>query len=60
MTDYPAGWTCERIARSFENYLLDRLQRIEALAVAEHLEACPGCAHGLVLYRVTVVERRRG
>jgi hypothetical protein len=55
--DYPSGWTCERTIRSFEYYLLDKLQRVEVLAVAEHLEACPGCAQTLVLYRVTLVER---
>jgi hypothetical protein len=56
--DYPAGWTCERTTRSLEYYLLDKLRRVEVMAVAEHLEACPGCAQTLVLYRVTLVKRR--
>jgi anti-sigma factor RsiW len=56
--NYPSGWSCERTLGTLEYYLLDRLQRVEALAVAEHLEACPGCAHSLMLYRVTVVGRR--
>jgi anti-sigma factor RsiW len=56
--NYPSGWTCERTLGTLEYYLLDRLQRVEALALAEHLEACPGCAHSLMLYRVTVVGRR--
>ena len=56
--DHPSGWTCERTLGSLEYYLLDKLQRIEALAVAEHLEACPGCTQTLVLQRVMVIERR--
>jgi len=56
--DYPSGWTCDRTLASFQYYLLDQLQRAEAQAVAEHLEACPGCFHSLVLYRVTLVQRR--
>jgi anti-sigma factor RsiW len=56
--NYPSGWSCERTLGTLEYYLLDRLQRVDALAVAEHLEACPGCAHSLMLYRVTVVGRR--
>jgi hypothetical protein len=56
--EYPPGWTCERISRSFEYYLIDKLQRVETLAVAEHVEACDSCAQTLVLYRVTLVTRR--
>jgi hypothetical protein len=58
--DYPSGWTCERTRRSFEYYLLDKLQRLEALALADHLEACPGCVQELVLYRMTLVQHHRG
>ena len=60
MLDYPAGWTCERTRISFEHYLLSALLLREALAVAEHLEACEGCAQLLVLYRQTILERPRG
>jgi hypothetical protein len=58
--DYPKGWTCDRTATEFEHYLLKTLQLLDALAVAEHLEACDGCAQRLVLYRVTFADRRRG
>ena len=58
--DYPKGWTCERTATEFEHYLLQTLRLLDALAVAEHLEACVGCAQRLVLYRVTIADRRRG
>jgi len=60
MVDYPAGWTCERTVLRFEYYLLGMLPPLEALAVAEHLEACDGCPQRLVLYRVTLAERSRG
>ena len=56
--EYPPGWTCERTSRSFEYYLLDKLQRVETLALAEHVEACASCAQMLVLNRVTLVVRR--
>jgi hypothetical protein len=56
--EYPPGWTCERTSRSFEYYLIDKLQRVETLAVAEHVEACASCAQTLVHYRVTLVARR--
>ena len=55
--DYPAGWTCERTAREFQAYLLSTLALLEALAVAEHLEACQGCAHSVVIYRATLRQR---
>ena len=57
--DYPTGWTCERTLRLFESYLLSTLARMDALAVAEHLEACEGCAQTIVIYRATYRERRR-
>ena len=60
MVEYPAGWTCERTVLRFELYLLGTLPISEALAVAEHLEACDGCLQRLVLYRLTLVARSRG
>jgi hypothetical protein len=58
--DYPTGWTCARTGLSLEDYLRSTLVLAEALAVAEHLEACEGCAHKLLLYRVTISEQSRG
>ncbi|HEX7335940.1 MAG TPA: zf-HC2 domain-containing protein [Gemmatimonadales bacterium] len=58
--DYPSGWTCERTALQFEPYLLGTLLLAQALAVAEHLEACPGCAERLIVYRLTITERTHG
>jgi hypothetical protein len=58
MLEYPPGWTCERTALRFEHYLLSTLPLGNALAVAEHLEACDGCAQRLVFYRLTLVDRR--
>ena len=55
MTEYPAGWTCEVVVVRFERYLASTLPWGEALALAEHLEACLVCAQRLVL-----VERPRG
>jgi hypothetical protein len=60
MVDYPAGWTCERTTLQFEHYLLGTLLLRDALAVAEHLEACDGCPQRLVLYRLTLAEPPRG
>jgi hypothetical protein len=53
-TEYPAGWTCDVVVLRLESYRLSRLPLGEALAVAEHLEACIVCAQRLVL-----VERPR-
>jgi anti-sigma factor RsiW len=47
--EYPAGWTCELVVLRLEWYLVDTLPRAEALAVAEHLEACLECAQRLML-----------
>ena len=47
--EYPPGWTCELILVRLELYLLGTLPQIEALAMAEHVEACHGCAHRLAL-----------
>jgi hypothetical protein len=51
--EYPPGWTCEKTVVQFELYFVGRLKLADALAVAEHLEACPGCVEQLVLIRVT-------
>ncbi len=56
MTEYPAGYTCEVIALRLDRYIVGALPRADALAVAEHLEACDSCAHLLALR----VERRLG
>jgi anti-sigma factor RsiW len=60
MVEYPPGWTCERTVLRFEYYLLGTLPLSEALAVAEHLEACEGCPQHLVLLRVSLAEQSRG
>jgi hypothetical protein len=57
--EFPSGWTCEVVVVKLELYLLDTLSRGEALAVAEHLEACPGCAQILVLRPVAARGRGR-
>jgi hypothetical protein len=57
--EYPSGWTCEKIVVQIEYYLVSRLDLADALAVAEHLEACPGCAHQLVLLRMPPGRRAR-
>jgi anti-sigma factor RsiW len=44
VTAYPAGWTCDLIVVRLERYLLGTLAWTEALAVAEHIEACMWCA----------------
>jgi hypothetical protein len=55
MTEYPPGWTCELIVLRLERYLLATLPLGDALAVAEHIEACVICAQ-----RVMLLERARG
>ena len=50
--EHPPGWTCERTVLQFEYYLVMRVQLSDALAIAEHVEACPTCGQELVLYRV--------
>jgi anti-sigma factor RsiW len=49
MTEYPAGWTCELVLVRLERYRTGTLPLLEALALAEHLEACMECAQRLVL-----------
>ncbi|MFL5448329.1 MAG: hypothetical protein ACJ8A6_00950 [Gemmatimonadales bacterium] len=57
--EYPPGWTCEKTVVQLEYYFVSRLELSAALAVAEHLEACPGCAQQLVLLRMTPGRRAR-
>jgi anti-sigma factor RsiW len=54
--EYPPGFTCELTLLRLERYVVSALPRAEALAVAEHLEACPSCAHRVVLVRLTAGE----
>jgi hypothetical protein len=58
--NYPPDWSCERIALQLERYLLRTLALGDCLAIAEHVEACSGCAQRLVLTRVSILERPRG
>lgn len=58
--DFPASWTCERTVLHFERYLKSTIALGDSLAVAEHLEACVGCAQRLMLYRVTLGRPSRG
>ena len=50
--EYPPGWTCEKTVVQFEYYFVGRLKLADALAIAEHLEACPPCAQQLVVFRM--------
>lgn len=47
--EYPPGCTCELALSRLERYLLCTLARLEALVIAEHLEACPPCAQRLAV-----------
>ena len=47
--EYPPGYTCAVVLARLEVYVLRTLTRVEALAVAEHLEACPPCAQRLAV-----------
>ena len=58
MTEYPAGWTCELVLVRLEQYRANTLARAEALALAEHFEACFSCAQRLVL--IVTGPARRG
>jgi hypothetical protein len=60
MVEYPPGWTCEQITLRIERYLLISLPRGEALAVAEHLEACAWCAQRVGLPGRTSAGSPRG
>ena len=58
--EHPPGWTCERTQRELKSYLLATLLLQEALALAEHLEACEGCPGLLLHYRLMVSTHSRG
>jgi hypothetical protein len=58
--EYPPGWDCQKATVKFELYFTDQLSLVEALALAEHLEACPECPQQLVLFRMTAISSRRG
>jgi hypothetical protein len=58
--EYPATWSCERTALQLEHYLRSTVVLSDSLAIAEHLEACPGCTQRLVLYRMTLIRQPRG
>jgi hypothetical protein len=58
MTEYPPGWTCEVVILRLERYRLSTLPLGEALAIAEHLEACIVCAQRLVLIEPSGAGRR--
>jgi hypothetical protein len=60
MLVHPSGWTCERTVLQFEYYLSSTLPLEESLAVAEHVEACAGCAQILVLLRLRLARPPRG
>lgn len=49
LMDFPPGWTCEVVTLRMERYLAMRLPLSEALAVAEHVEACLSCAQRITL-----------
>ena len=60
MAEYPPGWTCEKTLLQFEYYLSSRLQLAQALAGAEHLEACLECAEQLMIVRFPFRRPARG
>jgi hypothetical protein len=47
--EYPLHWTCEATVARLGGYLLRTLALEEALAVAEHCEACGSCFQLLML-----------
>jgi len=57
-TEYPPGWSCEVVVLRFERYILGTLNRGEALAIAEHLEACIVCAEQLAVWKPRGAARR--
>jgi hypothetical protein len=57
MTEYPPGWTCDLVLVRLERYRASALPRAEALALAEHFEACVSCAQRLVLMVAGTVRR---
>jgi hypothetical protein len=51
MVEYPPGWTCSVTELRLESHIIGALPLGEALAVAEHLEACVWCSQLIVLLR---------
>jgi hypothetical protein len=47
--EYPRGFTCEHTLLRLERYVVADLPLVEALAIAEHIEACVSCAQHLAL-----------
>ena len=47
--EYPPGCTCVVVLLRLELYLRRTLSRVEALMIAEHLEACAPCAQCLAV-----------
>ena len=58
--EYPPGWTCEVTVVRIERYVMHTLPRPDALAVAEHIEACAACAQLVALLRMKTVAARSG
>jgi hypothetical protein len=57
---YPPGWTCDETTVRLERYLLSTLPLGDALAIAEHIEACAWCGQALVLLRIDRADAGRG
>jgi hypothetical protein len=47
--EYPQGWTCEVVVFRLESYVRYTLPQGDALALAEHLEACLSCVQLLAV-----------
>jgi predicted anti-sigma-YlaC factor YlaD len=60
VTEYPAGYTCEVIALRLDRYIAGTLARLDAIAVAEHLEACAWCMERLMLLSVGIGNHESG
>jgi anti-sigma factor RsiW len=58
MTEYPPGYTCEVTILRLDRYAAGSLPRTDALAVAEHLEACAYCLERLMVLRLSLAGRR--
>lgn len=58
MTEYPSGYTCEVTILRLDRYVAGSLPRADALAVAEHLEACAWCLERLVALHLNAAGRR--
>jgi anti-sigma factor RsiW len=56
--EYPIGWTCDVVIVRLELYLDARLPLGDALAIAEHLEACVECAVHLAVPRTPMTPGR--